>query len=118
MKPALLLSVAVVPACLAFSSCAVPVEGTVYSTSRVYQPGYTVSRLPSGYSTQVISGTRYYTHGGVYYVPRGRSYVVVEQPRHGSRHDYHDHDGDGIPARYDHNDYRVRQSPREVRYVR
>lgn len=47
-----------------------------------YHPGYEVRSLPPGYRTEVIGGTRYYSHGGHYYRPRSGGYVVVEGPRH------------------------------------
>jgi hypothetical protein len=71
-----------------------------------YEPGYVINTLPSGYRTEVISGTRYYSHDNVYYRPQGRGYVVVRSPRggggnyghesdHNRNHDGRDRDGDG-----------------------
>lgn len=73
-----------------------------------YEPGYVINTLPSGYRTEVISGTRYYYHDNVYYRPQGRGYVVVRSPRqgggswdghdggsHSRDHDGRDWDGDG-----------------------
>lgn len=38
-------------------------------------------RLPRGASVQIISGTRYYVHDGVYYRPQGSGYIIVDRPR-------------------------------------
>lgn len=43
--------------------------------------GYEARTLPIGYRTEVIGGTSYYIHNGVYYRPRSGRYVVVEAPR-------------------------------------
>lgn len=90
-------------AALALTGCVDPYYaggGGVAVTSH-YQPGYSVAVLPSGYRTEVIAGTSYYHHGGVYYRPSGRGYVVVNSPhRHsgGYRPDpRRDRDRDGRP---------------------
>ncbi len=56
-----------------------PPRDTGYSAG--YSAGYEVRTLPSGYQTEVISGTRYYSHNGTYYRPHSGRYVVVEAPR-------------------------------------
>jgi hypothetical protein len=38
------------------------------------------SSLPIGYSSCVVGGLTYYTHGGRYYRPRNTGYVVVSNP--------------------------------------
>lgn len=107
MKLALLFTASA--AALLTTSCVVetydPPHTTVTTTT--YEPGYVVRTLPSGYRTEVISGTRYYYHDNVYYRPQGSSYVVVKSPRPGGRGwdgnqrgydrdwDGHDRDGDG-----------------------
>jgi hypothetical protein len=72
-------------AVLALTGCVDPYYaggGGVAVTSN-YRPGYSVTSLPRGYRTEVISGTSYYQHGGVYYRPKGRGYVVVDAPHRG-----------------------------------
>lgn len=54
--------------------------GTAYGVT-AYRPGYEVRVLPSGYRTEIIGGTHYYYHNGVYYRSRSGHYVVVEAPR-------------------------------------
>lgn len=85
MKMKLTLLITASAAALLTTSCVVesysPPEHTVTTTT--YQPGYVVRTLPSGYRTEVISGTRYYYHDNVYYRPQGGSYVVVKSPRPG-----------------------------------
>lgn len=44
------------------------------------QPGYVIRTLPAGYETVVVSGTRYYTFGGVYYRQQRGGYVVTNRP--------------------------------------
>lgn len=51
------------------------------STVTTVRAGYEVRSLPSGYRTEVIDGSSYYTHNGTYYRPRSGRYVVVEAPR-------------------------------------
>ena len=51
---------------------------TSYST---YQPGYSISSLPQGYRSEVISGQNYYYHNGAYYQRNSNGYVVTEAPR-------------------------------------
>lgn len=101
-------------------SCVAPYEGSV-STTTTYQPGYTVTTLPGGYRTEVISGTNYYYHDGAYYQRRSNGYVVVEAPRTSRYYDeytrygnrtYHNHaDGsshviDELPNGYTTVEYR------------
>lgn len=89
-------------ASLALVSCVVPAEATVSTTTteRTYEPGYTVSTLPSGYRSEVIGGTDYYYNNGAYYQRRSDQYVVVEAPRKSRYYDeytrygnstYHNH---------------------------
>ncbi|MBU4277539.1 MAG: SH3 domain-containing protein [Proteobacteria bacterium] len=40
-----------------------------------------VPRMPSGHREYVHNGARYYYHGGVYYRPYDRGYIVVRPPR-------------------------------------
>lgn len=85
MKPA--LKKPIFYGCIALgallTSCVEPypsghAHGAVVTT---YNPGYEVRALPSGYRTEIIGGTRYYTHGGTYYQSRSGRYVVVDAPR-------------------------------------
>ena len=64
-----------------------------------YRPGHVVHELPGGYDTVIVDDTRYYYHDGIYYRPRGGSYVVVERP--GRDIVYRDRDRDRIPDRYE-----------------
>lgn len=48
----------------------------------VYRSGYEVRTLPQGYRTEVINGTRYYSHDGTYYRSHSGRYVVVERPNY------------------------------------
>lgn len=81
------------------TSCVDPYYGgsTTATVTTTHRPGYVVQTLPSGYRTEVIGGTNYYYHDNVYYRPQGRSYVVVDSPRHsgGGR----DRDWDGNRGR-------------------
>ncbi|MCB1123388.1 MAG: hypothetical protein KJT03_17685, partial [Verrucomicrobiae bacterium] len=45
-----------------------------------YYGGYYHSALPFGYSSCVVGGLTYYTHGGRYYRPYRTGYVVVADP--------------------------------------
>ncbi len=64
--------------------------GCVYETTPRYtettvieqhrRPGYIVRTLPQDHQVEVYRGTRYYRHGGLYYRPHSRGYVVVERP--------------------------------------
>ena len=82
MKNSILLA-AGLWASLSLISCVGPYEGAVTTTTteRIYQPGYAVTTLPSGYRSEVISGTNYYYHNGAYYQRRRNGYVVVDAPR-------------------------------------
>lgn len=71
-----------------FSSCVDP----YYSQNRGpshhvtdYRTGYEVRTLPSGYRTEVIDGTQYYSHNGTYYRSRSGRYTVVEPPHRYNR---------------------------------
>ena len=97
------------------SSCVGPYDvsgGAVVRTD--YRPGYTVTKLPSGYRSATYGGTRYYYHNDVYYRPRANGYVVVERPREAGR-GYRDRDRDGVPNRYD---ARPNRPDRDARMVR
>ncbi|MES2996484.1 MAG: DUF6515 family protein [Verrucomicrobiota bacterium] len=61
------------------SSCVTP-DTTMTATTTTYQPGYTVTSLPSGYSTVTVEGQRYYQSNDVYYRSEGGRYVVVGNP--------------------------------------
>lgn len=50
-------------------------------TVTTYQPGYRLSRLPSGYRSENLGGSTYYYHNGAYYQRNGGGYVVTEAPR-------------------------------------
>lgn len=68
------------------SSCvvtepAVTEPPTTTRTVTTYQTGYMTPTLPTGYRSEQIDGTEYYTYNGNYYRPRGNGYVVVEAPR-------------------------------------
>lgn len=65
------------------TSCVDPyAQGYGSAEVTTYRPGYEVRTLPSGYRTEVVGGTSYYTHNGTYYRPRSGRYVVVEAPPH------------------------------------
>ncbi|MES2980877.1 MAG: DUF6515 family protein [Verrucomicrobiota bacterium] len=82
IKNSILLSAAI-GAGLSLTSCVVPYDDGGYASTSVttYRPGYTVTSLPSGYRSEMISGTNYYYYNGAYYQRRNNSYVVVEAPR-------------------------------------
>lgn len=65
------------------SSCVVPYDSNVGTsvTTTSYQPGYRINSLPSGYRSEVISGSDYYYHNGAYYRRESNGYVVVDAPR-------------------------------------
>ena len=56
-----------------------PAPETV-SVTTAYSPGYVATTLPSGYTTTIYRGTRFYTYRGVYYRSHRRGYVVVTRP--------------------------------------
>lgn len=99
--PNAIVSITLSAAALALNGCVDPyyAGGGGVAVTSSYRPGYSVTALPRGYRTEVISGTRYYHHGGVYYRSQGRGYVVVESPRRGpgSYHPVRDRDRDGTP---------------------
>lgn len=80
LKSAAALAVAV-----ALSSCADPYasfdNGPPIRDVPSYRPGYRLTKLPPGYRTETIGGSRYYTHNGTYYRSEGRGYVAVDPPR-------------------------------------
>jgi hypothetical protein len=52
-----------------------------YGHNRYYPSrGQFIAVLPSGHRTVFYGNTRYYTHGGVWYRPQGRSFVIVAPP--------------------------------------
>ena len=120
MKMKLTLLFTASAAALITTGCVVETYTPPGATVTTYEPGYVVRTLPSGYRTEVISGTRYYYHDNVYYRPQGSSYVVVRSPRPGGAGwdgnqrgydrdwDGHDRDGDGRD-RDSRDDYRGRQ---------
>jgi len=65
------------------TSCVAPIDayGSTTTTYTDYQPGYQITSLPSGYRSEVISGSTYYYNDGRYYRPQSGGYVVVEAPR-------------------------------------
>jgi hypothetical protein len=86
LRPILALTGAAV--CLSLASCVDVLEdgraghysGAASNYSR-YQPGYSLTSLPSGYRTETISGRNYYYHNGAYYQRNSSGYVVTEAPR-------------------------------------
>jgi hypothetical protein len=87
---------------LAIGLCTVPVWGPLgqaqargpqqergYQQERGHQPGHPqgrpapgfVNQLPPGHGRIQFKGHPYYYHGGRYYRPHGRGYVVVTPPR-------------------------------------
>lgn len=85
LRPILAFTGAV--ACLSIASC-VDVHEDGYghynggsSSYSTYQPGYSLTTLPSGYRTETISGRNYYYHNGAYYQRNSNGYVVTEAPR-------------------------------------
>ncbi len=68
-------------------------------TATTYHSGYEVRSLPPGYQTEMIGGTRYYSHGGTYYRPRSGGYVVVEVPRRDRGYDGRPRDDHGYQDR-------------------
>ncbi len=82
MKNTILIALAL-GANFGLTSCVAPLEPTVTTTTttRAYQPGYSVETLPGGYRSEVISGTNYYYYNGAYYKRRSNGYVVVDAPR-------------------------------------
>jgi hypothetical protein len=80
--PSVLACLALCATPLFFTACMDPYDayGGGPPALPAHRPGYTVTVLPSGYRTVVVSGTRYYQHGGVYYQRQGRGYVVVGSP--------------------------------------
>jgi hypothetical protein len=57
------------------------------SSYTTYQPGYSLSSLPSGYRSETISGRNYYYHNGAYYQRNSSGYVVTEAPRQSRYYD-------------------------------
>ena len=52
-----------------------------YGHNRSYPSrGQFVGALPSGHRTVFYGNARYYSHGGVWYRPQGRSFVIVAPP--------------------------------------
>lgn len=84
------------------SSCVDPYYSDTHTHTHTtvthHRPGYVVTTLPRGHRTEVIGGTRYYSHNNVYYRPQGSRYVVVEAPNRGARSARYDLDRRG---RYD-----------------
>jgi hypothetical protein len=63
--------------CLSLTSCVAPYReryNRSSATITTYQPGYRLSRLPSGYRSENLGGSIYYYHNG-------GGYVVTEAPR-------------------------------------
>jgi len=81
------------------SSCAGPYDSygaTSVATTTHHQPGYRIDSLPSGYRSEVISGSDYYYHNGAYYRRESSGYVVVEAPSTSRYYtDYNRHRGSG-----------------------
>ncbi len=65
-----------------FTSCMDPYST---NTSITYRTGSEVRTLPPGYRTEIVGGTRYYTHNGTYYRPKSGRYVIVETPHRRER---------------------------------
>lgn len=89
-----------------FTSCVVPYDsnGPTSLTTTYYQPGYRINSLPSGYRSEVISGSNYYYHNGAYYRHESNGYVVVEAPRTSRYYTEYDRQrasgGDRSPSNY------------------
>lgn len=87
-----LLAVSAAAVCFTLASCA-----DVYDDGRrgyeggaslsMYQPGYRITSLPSGYRSETISGRNYYYHNGAYYQRNSNGYVVTEAPRQSRYYD-------------------------------
>jgi len=79
------------------SSCVTPYDsyhGASVTTTSYHQPGYRINTLPSGYRSEVISGSNYYYHNGAYYRRDSSGYVVVNAPRTSRYYtDYNRHRG-------------------------
>lgn len=90
-----LLAISAVTLGLSLTSCVDPYAATYGSASvTTYDPGYTVRTLPSGYRTEIVSGTTYYYHNGSYFRPRDNRYIVVDAPRSSRYYDeYRRHRG-------------------------
>jgi len=54
---------------------------TTTTTYSSFQPGYQTTSLPTGYQSEVISGSTYYYTDGQFYRSNSGGYVVVEAPR-------------------------------------
>jgi hypothetical protein len=68
---------------LTLTGCVYETRSYPYVTETVetqHRPGYVIQTLPSRHQVEVISGTRYYHHDGVYYRPHSSGYVVVDPP--------------------------------------
>jgi len=65
------------------TSCVTPADNSATTTTTYssYQPGYRTTSLPTGYQSEVISGSTYYYTDGQYYRSNSGGYVVVEAPR-------------------------------------
>ncbi|GAA5118915.1 hypothetical protein GCM10023212_10080 [Luteolibacter yonseiensis] len=101
------------------TSCVDPyATGPTHSTvTTTYRTGYEVRSLPSGYRTETIGGSRYYSHNGTYYQSRSGRYVVVEAPRRGYDNRYDDRKyGSRDRDRRDGHDYRDRDGRDRGRY--
>jgi hypothetical protein len=83
------------------TSCVVPYDsnGETSLTTTYYQPGYRINALPSGYRSEVISGSNYYYHNGAYYRPESNGYVVVEAPRTSRYYSEYDRQQVAVTAR-------------------
>ena len=78
--PKYLLSAGLALAVLVTSGCVYRTERTTEVSEPVYEPGYVVKTLPSGYTTTRYGTTVYYRSGDVYYRAHPGGYVVVPAP--------------------------------------
>lgn len=79
------------------------------SIGRHYHNNHEVTRLPYGYRTTIISGTRYYNHGNNWYRRSGNRYASCPKP-HGHSGNYLNHHRTHNHTRYTHNNRRTSDS--------
>ncbi len=87
-KPTTLILTATTVAAFSLTACVTerivetnPVGTTSSSTTvTTYEPGYTTTSLPTGYTTRTVSGSQYYVVGDTYYTRSPSGYTVVASP--------------------------------------
>lgn len=107
----------------ALTSCVVPVDGYAGSSTTItsYSPGYRTTSLPSGYRSEIISGSNYYYNNGAYYRQDSGGYVVVDAPRtsrYYTEYNNHHHSSGTRDTRYDGGQviYNLPRGYREISY--